>query len=88
MANLAMMVAGGVAVAVLLYGRVSASDGHRPARRITPVHPGDFLRHGDEVVQVVRVTIFRVLVRSHTNRRYTVSTWKLMFQNLEILIPF
>ena len=77
-----MLAAGSLATVVLIRGRVAALANRSEKSRLFGIRAGDFLRYNGDIVRVDSVGASKVRVRSHSNRIYTVSWWKLFFQNI------
>ena len=81
-----MLMAGGTAVLVLIYGRLAAMRGRRSGGQTRWVSVGDFLRYEGDLIRVESLITSKALVRSYSNRLYTVSTRKLLLQNMDLFI--
>ncbi|MBI9086472.1 MAG: hypothetical protein JEZ11_22945 [Desulfobacterales bacterium] len=77
---------GVLAAAVLVYGWIVTVNRNHTGSLIRWVRVGDFLRYGDDMVRVERLSASKALVRSPENRIFYVSVWKLVSQNLGVFI--
>ena len=86
--TLLMLLSGATVVAVPAFGWISRSIEHNHDEDSRWIKRGDFLRLDGEVVRVERIEPTRVVVRSHTNRLFYTSKWKLFRQNLRLYLPW